>query len=49
MASVLKYTQEGLDWIERSDFREVIGRTVPELNASVHSVDNAFKPWVVSP
>ncbi|KAJ7854095.1 heme peroxidase [Mycena olivaceomarginata] len=43
------YTQEGLDWIERSDFREVIGRTVPELNASVHSVDNAFKPWVVSP
>ncbi|KAJ7827242.1 heme peroxidase [Mycena olivaceomarginata] len=40
---------KALDWIERSDFREVIGRTVPELNASVHSVDNAFKPWVVSP
>jgi hypothetical protein len=49
MTSILKYTQEGLDWIERSDFREVIGRTVPELNASVHSVDNAFEPWVVSP
>ncbi|KAJ6553187.1 heme peroxidase [Mycena capillaripes] len=41
------YTQEGLDWIEKSDLRAVIGRTVPELNASVHSVDNAFKPWVV--
>ncbi|KAJ7636793.1 heme peroxidase [Roridomyces roridus] len=41
------YTQEGLDWIEKSDFRDVIGRTVPELNASAHSVDNAFKPWVV--
>ncbi|KAJ7608475.1 heme peroxidase [Mycena polygramma] len=41
------YTQEGLDWIEKSDFRAVIGRTVPELNATAHSVDNAFKPWVV--
>ncbi|KAJ7153271.1 heme peroxidase [Mycena filopes] len=41
------YTQEGLDWIHNSDFRAVIGRTVPELNASAHSVDNAFKPWVV--
>ncbi|KAF8132254.1 heme peroxidase [Mycena galopus ATCC 62051] len=41
------YTQEGLDWIAQSDFRSVIGRTIPELNASVHSVDNAFKPWVV--
>ncbi|KAJ7186700.1 heme peroxidase [Mycena filopes] len=41
------YTQQGLDWIANSDFRAVIGRTVPALNASVHSVDNAFKPWVV--
>ncbi|KAJ7725966.1 heme peroxidase [Mycena metata] len=41
------YTQPGLDWIKNSDFRAVIGRTVPALNASVHSVDNAFKPWVV--
>ncbi|KAF7334380.1 hypothetical protein MVEN_02266900 [Mycena venus] len=41
------YTQEGLDYIDKSDFRAVIGRTVPELNASAHSVDNAFKPWVV--
>ncbi|KAJ6482205.1 heme peroxidase [Mycena vitilis] len=41
------YTQEGLDYIQNSDFRAVIGRTVPGLNASAHSVDNAFKPWVV--
>ncbi|KAJ7471747.1 heme peroxidase [Mycena latifolia] len=41
------YTQEGLDYIDKSDFRTVIGRTVPGLNASAHSVDNAFKPWVV--
>ncbi|KAJ7250682.1 heme peroxidase [Mycena rebaudengoi] len=41
------YTQQGLDYIKNSDFRAVIGRTVPELNASAHSVDNAFKPWVV--
>ncbi|KAK7018553.1 heme peroxidase [Favolaschia claudopus] len=41
------YTQEGLNYIAQSDFRAVIGRTVPELNASAHSVDNAFKPWVV--
>ncbi|CAK5278738.1 unnamed protein product [Mycena citricolor] len=41
------YTQEGLDWIANSDFRQVIGRNMPELNASAHSVDNAFKPWVV--
>ncbi|KAJ6616202.1 heme peroxidase family protein [Mycena sp. CBHHK59/15] len=41
------YTQEGLNYIKNSDFRAVIGRTVPELNASAHSVDNAFKPWVV--
>ncbi|KAJ7613241.1 heme peroxidase [Mycena polygramma] len=42
------YTQEGLDWIGKSDFRAVIGRTVPELNATAHSVDNAFKPWIVT-
>ncbi|KAF7361222.1 hypothetical protein MSAN_01154300 [Mycena sanguinolenta] len=41
------YTQEGLDYISNSDFRAVIGRNVPELNASVYTVDNAFKPWVV--
>ncbi|KAF7333360.1 hypothetical protein MVEN_02351400 [Mycena venus] len=41
------YTQEGLDYIKNSDFRAVIGRTIPELNASVHTVDNAFKPWKV--
>ncbi|KAJ6570071.1 heme peroxidase [Mycena vulgaris] len=41
------YTQEGLDYVSRSDFRAVIGRTVPELNVSAYSVDNAFKPWVL--
>ncbi|KAJ7277483.1 heme peroxidase [Mycena rebaudengoi] len=41
------YTQEGLDWIKNSDFRDVIGRNIPELNEAAHSVDNAFKPWVV--
>ncbi|KAF7290537.1 hypothetical protein MIND_01293600 [Mycena indigotica] len=41
------YTQQGLDYIGKSDFRAVIGRTIPALNQTVHSVDNAFKPWVV--
>ncbi|KAJ7664720.1 hypothetical protein B0H17DRAFT_1256191 [Mycena rosella] len=38
---------QGFDYIARSDFRAVIGRTVPELNASVYTADNAFKPWGV--
>ncbi|KAJ7226884.1 heme peroxidase-domain-containing protein [Mycena pura] len=41
------YTQQGLDYIQNSDFRAVIGRNIPELNASVYTVDNAFKPWKV--
>ncbi|KAF7329279.1 hypothetical protein MKEN_00188800 [Mycena kentingensis (nom. inval.)] len=42
------YTQEGLDWIAASDFRAVIGRTIPALNKTVYGVDNAFKPWKVA-
>ncbi|KAJ6487466.1 heme peroxidase [Mycena vitilis] len=41
-------TQEDIDWIEKCDFRAVIGRTVPELNATAHSVDNAFKPCIAT-
>ena len=38
------YTQEGLDWIEHSDMRDVILRHMPELEPYVHP-QNAFAPW----
>ncbi len=38
------YTQVGLDWIDKSDFRTVILRHMPELEPSVNKA-NAFAPW----
>ncbi len=38
------YTQEGLDWIEHTDMRDVFLRHMPELEPYVHP-QNAFAPW----
>ncbi|XP_065183426.1 uncharacterized protein LOC135814255 [Sycon ciliatum] len=41
------YTPEGLEWVERSDLRNVILRHHPELKPALDTVprDNAFAPW----
>jgi hypothetical protein len=40
------YTQEGLDWIDRTTFKDVLLRHLPELYASgLGNVRNAFEPW----
>ena len=40
------YTQEGLDWIDTSDFKTVLLRHHPELaNTGLANIENAFEPW----
>ena len=39
------YTQEGLDWIDNSNFHHVLVRNMPELTARLEKVENAFFPW----
>jgi hypothetical protein len=40
------YTQEGIDWIDRADFRGVLLRHFPQLiQSGLKQVDNAFEPW----
>ncbi len=40
------YTQEGLDWIDSSDFKAVLLRHFPELaETGLSNVNNAFEPW----
>ena len=40
------YTQEGLDWIDRADFKTVLLRNFPELGRTgLANVKNAFEPW----
>jgi hypothetical protein len=40
------YTKEGLDWIDRSGFKEVLLRHFPELERTgLGNVRNAFEPW----
>lgn len=40
------YTKEGLDWIDKTDFKTVILRHYPELAATgLANVKNAFEPW----
>ena len=40
------YTKEGLEWIDKSDFKTVILRHYPELAQSgLANVKNAFEPW----
>jgi hypothetical protein len=42
------YTQVGLNWIEGADFRSVLLRNAPELEASqVQIPPNAFNPWTL--
>jgi hypothetical protein len=40
------YSEEGMEWIDRSSFKQVILRHHPELAASgLGNVKNAFEPW----
>ncbi len=39
------YTQAGLDWINDNDMSTVLLRHFPELQHSLHRVNNAFAPW----
>ncbi len=40
------YTKEGLEWIDRTDFKTVILRHYPELaKTGLANVKNAFEPW----
>ncbi|NUO01382.1 MAG: tetratricopeptide repeat protein [Saprospiraceae bacterium] len=40
------YTQEGLEWIDKTDFKTVILRHFPELEKTgLGNIKNAFEPW----
>ena len=39
------YTQEGLDWIDASNYHHVLVRNFPELTNRLKNVENAFFPW----
>ncbi|PCJ32888.1 MAG: hypothetical protein COA99_16190 [Moraxellaceae bacterium] len=39
------YTQEGLDWIDASNYHHVLIRNFPELTGRLKKVENAFFPW----
>jgi tetratricopeptide (TPR) repeat protein len=44
------YTSEGLQWIDRTDFKTVILRHHPELaDTGLANVQNAFEPWDEEP
>lgn len=44
------YTQEGLDWIDRTTFKSLLLRHHPELaRTALQNVDNAFEPWDDAP
>jgi hypothetical protein len=40
------YTEEGLEWIDRSSFKDVLLRHYPELaETGLANVRNGFEPW----
>jgi hypothetical protein len=39
------YTQEGMDWIKESSFKNVLLRHFPGLAKHLEGIDNAFRPW----
>lgn len=40
------YTKEGLEWIDKTNFKTVILRHYPELaNTGLANIKNAFEPW----
>lgn len=44
------YTKEGLEWIDRTDFKTVLLRHYPELaKTGLANVKNAFEPWDTAP
>lgn len=43
------YTKEGLEWIDKSDFKSIILRHYPELaSTGLANIRNAFEPWDTS-
>jgi hypothetical protein len=43
------YSQTGLEWIAKNDFKSVLIRHYPELTPIVQNVDNSFRPWRAAP
>ena len=39
------YTKEGLDWVQNSGMKDVLGRHFPELKGVLGKSGNAFAPW----
>jgi tetratricopeptide (TPR) repeat protein len=40
------YTEEGLDWIDDTDFKTVLLRNYPQLaDTGLNNIKNAFEPW----
>ena len=39
------YTPEGMEWIQKSNFKTVLLRHFPGLEKHLEGVDNAFNPW----
>src|SRR5205814_846273 len=39
------YTRTGLDWIAHNTMLSVLRRHHPRLEARLHGLENAFKPW----
>lgn len=39
------YTQEGLDWVQRSSFTSILTRHFPALAPALEGIDNPFAPW----
>jgi hypothetical protein len=39
------YTQEGIDWVTKAQFRDILLRHEPELEDLLNTVSNPFAPW----
>jgi hypothetical protein len=40
-----RYTQVGIDWVEKTSMLDVLKRHVPSLGPALVGVENAFHPW----
>jgi hypothetical protein len=43
------YTQDGLDWVDRSSLKTVLLDMSPELEPYLKNLDSAFDPWPAQP
>jgi hypothetical protein len=39
------YTKEGLDWVQHTGMKDVLGRHFPELKGVLKKSKNVFAPW----